>query len=330
MGRPNRSTTIGRCPARAAIAGNPSDGYGGFVVAVPVRSVGAQVSATPAARFELTHSPTADDTFDTLSDLVDHVDRYGVLDARALVLATLRALVRRHTAELAPVRLDVVTDIPRSVGLAGSTAIVIATVRALAAQHSDTTWSGDLMGEPTALAEFALSVETDELGLTAGIQDRLVLAHDAPLAMDFSSGHHRALDRVPARCFVAYRTDAAEISDRVHRSLRDDHDDDVGDTRDLLDAIAAAGREAAEAIDRSDVDALGVAVDRTLALRSELVELHPAMIAVARTIRDHGGHANWTGSGGAVIAVLGPAVDTDALIHALRVIHRCEILPVEE
>ena len=38
------------CQARAALAGNPSDGYGGFVVAVPLPSVAATVTVESAAR----------------------------------------------------------------------------------------------------------------------------------------------------------------------------------------------------------------------------------------------------------------------------------------
>src|SRR5689334_16427448 len=41
--------TVFRVPARAALAGNPSDGYGGAVLAVPVPAVCAQARFVPGA-----------------------------------------------------------------------------------------------------------------------------------------------------------------------------------------------------------------------------------------------------------------------------------------
>lgn len=82
-------------PARAALAGNPSDLHGGAVLAIPVRSFGATVTVSDAP-----------------------VD-----------LPLLRAALYRVVAE--DTGLDWSTKIPRSVGLAGSSALVIAALRAV-------------------------------------------------------------------------------------------------------------------------------------------------------------------------------------------------------
>jgi glucuronokinase len=326
--REGRGMIVANCPARAALAGNPSDGYGGFVVAVPVLSARATVSISPAARFEIVPSPTSDDTFDDLSALVAHVDRFGTDDARRLVLATVRALVRRTGATIDPVRIDVSTTIPRSVGLAGSSAIVIATLRGLIALNAEADWAAKLGSDPEELAHLALSVERDELGIGAGLQDRLVQSLGAPVAMNFAQATPtvRVLGPVPGRLLVAYRLESAEPGGALHNRLRSDFDQDVGATRSTMAAVAAQGELAASAIDIGDVGALGSAMDRTLELRAQLLPLDQAMCNAAAAVRDHGGYANWTGSGGAIVALLPDSVDVETLRSSLQIAHGCHLI----
>ena len=100
------SMATGSAFARAALAGNPSDGYGGAVLAVCVPGLAAHAEAQPAAR---TRS-------DPPSALVD-------------------AAVARYGRGPCAVRWS--TTVPREVGLGGSSAIVTAVVRALCALHGD-------------------------------------------------------------------------------------------------------------------------------------------------------------------------------------------------
>ena len=86
-------------PARAALLGNPSDGYGGAVVAF------------------------------AFADFVARVERCEGIDAHPDAVPLLRAAARRADAGDAGLRLR--TTIPREVGLGGSSAIVIAALRAL-------------------------------------------------------------------------------------------------------------------------------------------------------------------------------------------------------
>ena len=60
------------------------------------------------------------------------------------------------------------TSIPRGVGLGGSSAIVIAVLRALCALHGTEL-------DPARMAELALAIETEDLAIAAGPQDRVVL-----------------------------------------------------------------------------------------------------------------------------------------------------------
>ncbi len=89
-------------PARAGLAGNPSDLYGGAVLAVPIPSLRAQV--------EIVDAPT--------TQVAGHEDGLRLIEAA----------VARGPSPGSPFALRWITDIPRSVGLAGSSAIVIATL----------------------------------------------------------------------------------------------------------------------------------------------------------------------------------------------------------
>lgn len=328
----DRAAVVGRCTARAALAGNPSDGYGGAVVSVPVSSVLATVESVRCDRFEIDHSPTRDDTFTDLDEVCERVDRYGYGDARQLVLATMRSLRRHVDARIDPVRISVHSTIPRSVGLAGSSAIVIATIRALAKQHEDEAWAQALHDDPALAAAIALDAEVGELGINAGLQDRVVQAFDTPIFMDFASteplsdtglvrGSYRPLPQPAGIIFVATVEATAAPSGATHRSLRADFDDDVGGVRRLMGEIASQAGAAATAMQRGDIDALGAAMDSTLDLRQSMMVLDPRHLAMAEIARSRGGHANWSGSGGAV-TVLTPnetvaSITQSALIDEL-------------
>lgn len=328
--------TVGTCAARAALAGNPSDGYRGAVVAIPVPTVAATVRYRRRDRFEIAHGPTPDDTFTDLDQLVDRVERFGYGDARALIVATLRALRRHVGARIEPGRLDAASTIPRSVGLAGSSAIVIATIRAVVTAHSTSTWAMRLAADPALTAAIALDAERRELGIAAGLQDRVVQAFDRPMFMDFESvtslgeglesGVYRPLPQPPGVVFVAVLHVAAEPSTIVHSSLRDDFEAGRGGTRRLMAEIADQARSAADAIERGDLDALGAAMDGTLELRRSLMVLDPRHLAMSEAAQSLGCHVNWSGSGGAV-TVLAPndTVATSAR-RALRDDLGCEVI----
>src|SRR3954452_10729270 len=151
--RSSSSLRRGRAFARAALAGNPSDGYGGRTLAVVVREFAARAEVRPAA-----------------------ADRLDIPLVRAAV-----ARFRADVLAVGPVAVDWATTVPREVGLAGSSAIVIAVLRALARA------TGATLGE-RELARMALAVEAEDLGIAAGLQDRLVQAHEGLAAMDFGGG----------------------------------------------------------------------------------------------------------------------------------------------
>jgi glucuronokinase len=71
------------------------------------------------------------------------------------------------------------SNIPRQVGLAGSSAIVTAAMRALCRFYN-------IIIPKEILASLILSVERDELGIGAGLQDRVAQVYEGLTYMDFN------------------------------------------------------------------------------------------------------------------------------------------------
>lgn len=284
----------GRASARAAVAGNPSDLEGGAVTAVPVRAFDAVVEVRRADRVSV------DDPIGswpaTPAQLVDHVRRHGPLGARPLLLAALAVFVERLAPDFdEPVRLRWATDIPRSVGLAGSSALVIAALRALC----------DLAGvevAPGPLAAAALAAERDRVGIPAGPQDRVVQAHDAAVLMEFADpgpdgvGTARPVSlAADGDLVVAWQPGAARPSGRVHRDPTPSRDPG------LVDALAATARAAAACLESGDGPGLSTAMGESFALRRRLVDVDAGTVELAECAAALGLGANSAGSGGSIL-----------------------------
>jgi glucuronokinase len=289
---------VGRAPARAALAGNPSDGYGGAVLAVAVEAFAAEAKAVPAAR-----------------------DDFGGL---ALVEAAVRRY-RRHTgAGAGGVAVRVRSTIPREVGLAGSSAIVIATLRAL----------GKLHGAPVeldALPALALAVETEELGIAAGLQDRVAQAHGGLVCMDFAvePPRYEPLDAaLLPPLFLAWRADAAAASGGVHGALRARWAAGEPAVHAAMAALGDAARGGRECLACGDHAGFGAAMDRSYDLRASIAELDPRHVRMIELARACGASVNYAGSGGAIAGML-PSPEALADVRAALARERCSLLELK-
>lgn len=254
-----------RVSSRAALAGNPSDGFDGAVVSIPVPAFEATVQVERGARLP------------------------------GLAAATVQCF-ERDVAPLDPeLTITFESTIPRSVGLAGSSAIVIGGLRALS----------DHVGVPVAperLSALAHRVERQDLGIAGGWQDQICQVAGTPVHMEFA-GRPSARPIRPGRripFWVAWNAQASESSGDVHASLRRE----ITPTTPEILELASRARAATDAFEAGDVHSLKAAMDATLDLRFELMPIQPAHRAMAETARSLGAACNFTGSGGAIIGVL--------------------------
>jgi glucuronokinase len=206
------------------------------------------------------------------------------------------ALAGNPSVSSSEIRWD--TNIPRSVGLAGSSAIVIAVLRALCASHH-------IALAPDALARMALEVETEALGITAGLQDRIAQAYGGLTFMDFGTPERfEPLDAaLLPPVVVALQTAPGEDSGIVHGDLRARYRRGEPRVHEALADLARLAHRARDAVLAGDGDALAACADGSFDARARMLDLDPRHVAMVGLARAAGAGANYAGSGGAIACV---------------------------
>lgn len=295
---------------RAALIGNPSDGYNGKTIAFVFSNYRARVQLYETPELEILPSRRDYCRFPGLDALCEDIELYGYYGGIRLLKGACKKFneyCRIHQIELPKrnftIRYD--SDIPNRLGLAGSSAIITATMRAMCKFYR-------VAIPPEELANLVLATERDELGIPAGLQDRVAQAFNIPVFMDFDArymdkhgyGKYTAID-IPdsLKLFVAYRTDLAEGSEILHSRLRDEFNAGKPEVLAAMKEWADLAEKVKNAIKTGDVDAIATAINRNFDLRCEVCadaisSKNRRMVELARSV---GASAKFTGSGGAII-----------------------------
>ncbi|MDY7109574.1 MAG: GHMP kinase, partial [Planctomycetota bacterium] len=195
------------------------------------------------------------------------------------------------------------TNIPVRVGLAGSSAIVTAVLRALMTFF-------DVQIPEEILPNLILSAERDELGISAGLQDRVIQVYEGVVFMDFQraimerSGHGRYERLAPTALpplFVAYHDRLAEGTEIVHDELRSRFNRGEPAVIDAMDRLADLAQQARDLIIAGRGPEIGPLMDANFDLRATICPIsegHRALVAIGRRL---GASVKFAGSGGAVI-----------------------------
>jgi len=150
-------------PGRIGILGNPSDIYGGKVIAMAIQ-YRAEVSINHSDKF---HVKTAD-------------GKGADKSLSRLIETSLNRLVKEGwMKEKVPIEVSVRTDIPRESGMGGSAAIIVAFLDACRKMFS-------LTYDNYRLAEIVQKIEHKELGIVAGYNDRYAITFGGLIFMDFT------------------------------------------------------------------------------------------------------------------------------------------------
>ncbi len=176
------------------------------------------------------------------------------------------------------------------------------------------------------LPNLVLSVELDELGIGAGLQDRVIQSFEGAVFMDFDRktmkdqgyGRYEVLDpsQLPP-LFVAHHDRLAEGTEVTHNDLRVRFD--RGDKQ-VLDAMAQFADYAQQTRDLIAVgqgDQIGPLLDANFDLRAGLCQISAGNLQLVQIARQLGAAAKFAGSGGAVIGMHNGDQDTlNALTEA--------------
>jgi glucuronokinase len=314
--------------ARAGLLGNPSDAYGGRTISFAFTNFAARAVVYEWPRLEIVPGPSDRVSFTDLDALTADVEANGYYGGLRLVKAAIKRFADWCGERSIPLdrsfSIRYESSIPRGVGLGGSSAIVTAVLRGLGRFHEVELPLGEL-------PPLALSVETEELGIAAGLQDRVAQAYQGLTYMDFDpeaagGGEYEALDTgLLPPLVIAYAAGAAQPSDEAHRSVRarfQAGDEEVQDAMASIAGLADLGRDALLARDHEE---LGRLMNENLELRRRIFELEPHHLRMAEVAAETGLGANYAGSGGAIVALTGETGQAEELDRRLRSEH-CEVL----
>lgn len=318
--------------ARAGLVGNPSDGYFGKTISFVIRNFKATVRLWESPHFEIVPGHGDFTRFDCIESFLRDIRLHGYYGGQRLIKAAVKRFhdyFRQQGTELHLRNFTVSfeTDIPRLVGLSGSSAIVTATMRALMRFY-------DVQIPKPYLPTLILSVEKEELGISAGLQDRVIQTYEGMVYMDFARaliekrgyGEYEEL-RPPVMppLYIAFDPDRAEVSDVPHRNLRalyESGDKAVVGAMQTYRALTDRGRGA---LMSGDWDELHRITNENFDLRRTIMNIAPENLRMVEAARSVGASAKFAGSGGSIVGLYHSGRQYQELVDVLGAI-RCTVL----
>ena len=323
-----------RIPARVGLCGNPSDGYFGRAISLAISNFGAAITVEDADRITLEPSERDHSQFGSLAELVEEVRYAGYYGGLRLVKASVKRFFDYCCNKSAHLpernfRIRYHSDVPLRVGLAGSSAIVLGALSALARFF-------DISIDPTHLANLALDVETQELAIPAGLQDRVAQAFGGLVYMDFAReymedygyGAYEKMDeRLLPPLYVAYLERVGEGTEVPHADLRRRYEEGDPRVRRVMDELADLVLEFRDALEKSDIKRLRAAMNRNFDLRASVFPISEANWQLVNTARNAGVPAKFCGSGGAIVGICENQSSLAAIESALSAVGARTITP---
>ena len=225
--------SIGRSYARVGFYGNPSDGYHGKTISFTIQNFRTEVIIKANQSNEVCFFESS--IYDSIRSVADKGKSEGycgglrLLKAACSIFFSKCSVEYQNQIENRGFNIYFNTTVPKQVGLAGSSAIVCATFRALSAFYQIPLSE---LSEKQFWPQHILDVEVKELGIAAGLQDRVTQFYEGLVFMDFNrdfmeKNHHgiyesidlSALFKIP-HIYLAYLNEKPSDSGVVHVSLR--------------------------------------------------------------------------------------------------------------
>ena len=293
---------------RAALIGNPSDGYYGKTIAFVFDNFWAEVILYESPELEILPQKRDRSIYRHIEGLYEDVKLHGYYGGIRLLKATIKKFLEHCRANRVvldkrnfTIRYD--SNIPHRVGLAGSSAIITACIRALLQFYR-------IKIPNPLLANIILSVESEELGISAGLQDRVAQVYERLVYMDFNKsdflrrgyGSYEVLTtKLLPPVYIAYMTDFSEGSEVVHNDLKKRFQKGDEQVVAAMDHFAELTVRARQALLKGDFARLGKIMDENFDLRASIMEIDSENMQLIQLARSVGATAKFTGSGGAII-----------------------------
>ncbi|KAF8749346.1 hypothetical protein HU200_012676 [Digitaria exilis] len=315
-----------RAYARVGLLGNPSDVYGGRALSFAFTDFYATVRLRPSPELLIQPHPHHDlVAFPSLPHLVSRLQSEGYYGGVRLLMAICKVFYNhciQNNISLKPENftLSYDTNIPRQAGLSGSSAIVCAALSCLL-DFYDVRHLIKVELRPNLILD-----AEKELGIVAGLQDRVAQVYGGLVYMDFSKEHmdklghgiYRPLDvNLLPPLYLIYAENPSD-SGKVHSTVRRRWLD--GDEFIILrmEEVAQLALDGHRALLQKNYAELARLMNRNFDLRREMFgddvlgSVNIKMVEVARSV---GAASKFTGSGGAVVALCPDGEAQVELLH---------------
>lgn len=294
--------------ARAGVLGNPSDGYYGKTIALTLKNFRSRTLLYPSARLEIKPSAADIPIWENLADLRAYTRWRGYYGGFRIIRALLMRFTDYCMSEGIPLHdrnftIEYDSNIPLRLGMGGSSAIITSSLRALMRYFN--------VEIPLSVqANLVLETETRELGVAAGLQDRVVQVYEGLVYMDFDrelmqargyGAYERLRPALLPNLYVAFRTNLSEGTEIFHNDLRrrfDEGDPAVVDAMRQWARIAEGGREA---LLTGDTERFEYLINANFDLRARIYRIGSENLRMVHAAREAGATAKFAGSGGAII-----------------------------
>ena len=294
--------------ARAGVLGNPSDGYFGKTIALTLRNFRSRTLLYPSERLEIRPSDADIPVWKNLEELRQHTRWRGYYGGIRIIRALLMRFTDYCDAEGIELHdrnfsIEYESNIPLRLGMGGSSAIITSALRAVMQYY-------DVQIPLPVQANLALETETKELGVAAGLQDRVVQVYEGLVYMDFDRslmdsrgfGEYEHLDSaLLPNLYVAYRTKLSEGTEVFHNNLRQRFESGETAVVDAMEEWARIAEHGRNALLAGDTDRFGQLIDANFDLRARIYRISDANGEMVEAARRTGATAKFAGSGGAII-----------------------------
>ena len=293
---------------RAAVIGNPSDGYFGKTIAFVFSNFIAKAQLYQTPMLEIKPQRADETTYKSMEELVNSVNFAGYYGGMRLIKGVVKVFFeycKSNNIKLASKNFTITynSNIPLRLGLAGSSAILSASLKALCLFY-------EIYIDPPIFANLVLSVETKELGISAGLQDRVAQAYERPVFMDFDRkimkkhgfGKYQVLQNVYfPNFYIAYRKNLSEGTEAVHNNLKARFEIEEPKVLQAMKRWAQITEEFKTAMEKGDNQQMHDLINENFDLRRNLIPISSGNIEMVELARSTGASAKFTGSGGAII-----------------------------
>lgn len=298
--------------ARVGLLGNPSDVYFGNTISFSLGNFWASVRLEPSLDLVIVPHPSHDLVqFNSISHLVNRLQNEGYYGGVRLLMAIVKIFHNYCKENNIPLHggnftLSYDTNIPRQTGLSGSSAIVSAALSCLLdfykVRH---------LIKVEVRPNLVLNAEK-ELGIVAGLQDRVAQVYGGVVYMDFGNKHMDELghgiytpmdvDLLPP-LYLIYAENPSD-SGKVHSTVRQRWLEGDEFIRSTIEEVANIAVEGQKALLEKDYNKLAALMNHNFDLRRRMFgddalgAMNIEMVEIARRV---GAASKFTGSGGAVV-----------------------------